>query len=52
MNIANELNIDYELLIKQKEELIAFIWDKPESNLWGLIGILDSLTDGLENNRG
>ena len=47
-----ELNIDYELLVKQKEELVTLIFESPESNLWGVVAILDALTDELENTRG
>jgi hypothetical protein len=48
MNIATELNIDYELLTKQKEALVTLIFDNPDSILWGVVAILDALTDGGE----
>jgi hypothetical protein len=49
MDIATELNIDYELLLKQKEELVTLIFNNPESILWGVVGILDALTDEQDN---
>ena len=51
MNIATELNIDYKLLNEQKEELVALIFDKPDSILWGVVAILDALTDEGESNE-
>ena len=52
MDIATELNIDYELLTKQKDELVKVIFDDANSILWGVVGILDALTDELESKRG
>jgi len=52
MNIATELNIDYELLVEQKSALVNLIFNDPDSILWGVVAILDGLTDEAENNGG
>jgi len=38
-------NIDYELLAKQRNLLVVTIWQDKESELWGLVNMLDELID-------
>jgi hypothetical protein len=38
-------NIDYELLAKQRNLLVVTIWQDKESELWGLVNLLDELID-------
>ena len=38
-------NIDYELLAKQRKLLVVTIWQDKESELWGLVNMLDELID-------
>lgn len=41
--------IDYSLLAKQKQELLELIWDMPDSDLWGLVNLLDDMLDKHDN---
>ena len=38
-------NIDYKLLAKQRDLLVKTIWEDDESELWGLVNLLDELID-------
>ena len=38
-------NIDYKLLAKQRNLLVVTIWQDKESELWGLVNMLDELID-------
>ena len=38
-------NIDYELLAKQRDLLVKKIWQEKDSELWGLVNLLDELID-------
>ena len=43
-------NIDYELLAKQRDQLVKTIWDDDsvyikDSELWGLVNLCDALID-------
>ena len=38
-------NIDYELLAKQRNLLVVTIWQDKDSELWGLVNMLDELID-------
>ena len=44
-------NIDLSLLHEQKNALVESIWNDPENILWGLVGLLDSITDQMEDNN-
>jgi hypothetical protein len=41
-------NIDLTLLNLQKNELIDYIYNEPDNILWGIVELLDALTDQLE----
>lgn len=41
-------NIDYELLKEQRAQLIDLIWEKPDSDLWGIVDLLDMMIDKYE----
>ena len=43
-------NIDYDLLNKQRLDLISLIWDMPDSDLWGIVDMLDMMIDKHERN--
>jgi hypothetical protein len=47
--LFNLSNIDLTLLKSQKNELVDIIYSNPESNLWGVVGLLDSITDQMED---
>lgn len=38
-------NVDRELLSEQTMELVNLLWNKPDSKLWGLVEMLNSLYD-------
>ena len=38
-------NIDYKLLAKQRDLLVKTIWQDKDSELWGLVNLLDELID-------
>lgn len=46
MNLTEK--IDLSLLKTQKQELLELIWEKDNSNLWGIIYLLDHIQDELE----
>lgn len=37
--------INWDDLHAQKKELVALIWDKPDSSLWGIVHLLDVMQD-------
>jgi hypothetical protein len=41
-------NIDLTLLNLQKNELIDYIYNEPDNILWGIVELLDALTDQME----
>ena len=41
--------IDLTLLKSQKDELVEMIWSDPDHNLWGVVELLDALTDQMED---
>ena len=41
-------NIDLTLLNLQKNELVDYIYNEPDSILWGIVELLDALTDQME----
>ena len=45
---GDSMNIDWELLKEQKEELLKMIWDDKDSKVWGIIHLLDELQDKFE----
>jgi len=44
-SLLTELNIDRALLISQREELIKLIWQDKDTDLWGLVALLDALIE-------
>lgn len=42
-------NIDLTLLKSQKDELVNMIHLYPKSNLWGIVELLDAITDQIED---
>jgi hypothetical protein len=45
-------NIDYDLLNKQRLELVNLIWNDKESSLWGLVNMLDDWYDRINPSKG
>jgi hypothetical protein len=45
MNLLDELSIDYTMLKMQREELVKLIWQDKDTDLWGLVGLLDALIE-------
>ena len=45
MNLLTELNIDLVMLTSQREELVRLIWQNKDTDLWGLVGLLDALIE-------
>ena len=45
MNLLTELNIDLVMLTSQREELVRLIWQDKDTDLWGLVGLLDALIE-------
>jgi hypothetical protein len=41
-------NIDLTLLNLQKNELVDYIYNEPDNILWGIVELLDALTDQME----
>ena len=41
-------NIDLTLLNLQKNELVDYIYNEPENILWGIVELLDALTDQMD----
>ena len=55
----NTLNIDYDLLKKQRDHLLGHVWEdnKPpqpvdEELVWGVINMMDDLLDQNEKEKG
>ena len=49
-SLLTELNIDLALLTSQREELVKLIWQDKDTDLWGLVGLLDALIEeGIDN---
>ena len=44
-NLLTELNIDLVMLTSQREELVRLIWQDKDTDLWGLVGLLDALIE-------
>ena len=42
-------NIDLTLLKSQKDELVHMVFLYPDSNLWGIVELLDAITDQMED---
>lgn len=42
---VQNMDVDWDLLHQQKTELVSMIWDKPDSNCWGLVEFIDNLQD-------
>jgi hypothetical protein len=42
-------NIDLALLKSQKDELVEMIYSDPDNNLWGIVELLDAITDQMED---
>ena len=42
--------VDMKLLHKQKKELVKLIWNKQNSNLWGLVHLIDDIEDRMNEN--
>jgi hypothetical protein len=43
-----DLNLNYELLKRQRDELLEAIWEDKGTELWGLVELLDALVEELE----
>jgi len=43
-----DLNLNYELLKRQRDELLKAIWQNKNTELWGLVELLDALVEELE----
>ena len=43
--------LDIDILKEQKKELLATIWEKEGSSLWGIVYMLDDILDEEENTR-
>ena len=41
-------NIDLTLLNLQKNELVDYIYNEPDNILWGIVELLDAVTDQME----
>jgi hypothetical protein len=41
-------NIDLSLLHEQKNVLVESIYNDPENILWGIVELLDAITDQME----
>lgn len=41
--------IDIDLLNKQKQELIATIWEDKDNILWGIVCMLDDICDAIRD---
>jgi hypothetical protein len=37
--------VDMKLLHKQKKELVKLIWNDQNTNLWGLVHLIDDIED-------
>jgi len=48
MNLLDELSIDYTMLKMQREELVKLIWQDKDTDLWGLVDLLDALIEAQE----
>lgn len=44
--LLDELKIDYLMLRKQRDQLCELIWNNNNSDLWGLVALLDALIEG------
>jgi hypothetical protein len=42
------LDINYDLLKSQKDQLVALIRDDADTDLWEVVSLLDALTDQME----
>ena len=50
LRIIEVKNVDMMLLQRQRQLLIAKLWDDKDSELWGLVEMLDEIEDyALEN---
>ena len=50
LHIIEVKNVDMMLLQRQRQLLIAKLWDDKDSELWGLVEMLDEIEDyALEN---
>ena len=43
--------IDLTLLKSQKNELVEMIYPDPDHNLWGIVELLDAITDQMEDSK-
>jgi len=41
-------NVDMDQLHQQKKELVELIWKNKDSNLWGLVHLIDAIEDAHE----
>jgi hypothetical protein len=51
MKLYDLEGIDLALLHQQKQLLVEMIWDAPDSELWGVVSLLDSITDQMEDTK-
>jgi hypothetical protein len=49
MKLYDLEGIDLALLHQQKQLLVELLWDTPDSELWGVVALLDSITDQMED---
>jgi hypothetical protein len=47
--LLDEVNIDFDMLRSQRDELEKLIFQDIDSNLWGLVGLLDALIDDYDS---
>ena len=53
MKVVVQLDLDFDLLLKQKQMLLDLLWDKSVSDpLWGIISLIDDVQDQSVSHNG